>query len=246
MTSLSPTTQTAWIALGGNLGDVDATFAHALSLIDETPVLAVQRASAHYRTSPVGEHAGDPFVNAVAELSTSLAPLDLLDRLQAIETRLGRVRTVRWGPRTLDLDLLMFGDAVVDHPRLQVPHPACWYRRFVLDPWVEIGAEVVHPVKRLTIRALRERLLVRPMTVGLAGGEREVRNRLLHELVPEFPAVRWSIVDDVHVTEPTLTIALRQVDESLRERFAVSWLGIPTSESPLSAIREVVISATVN
>jgi 2-amino-4-hydroxy-6-hydroxymethyldihydropteridine diphosphokinase len=248
--SPSPTPHIVWIALGGNLGDVDATFANALSLLDRTPEIDVLQVSPVHRTSPVGAHAGDSFVNAVARLSSTLEPLELLDRLQSIETQLGRVRWVRWGPRTLDLDLLMFGEEVIDHPRLHVPHPACWYRRFVLDPWVEIGADVVHPVKRLTIGALRDRLLVRPMSITLVGGVRERRDELLRTLKLALPEIQWS--SDVNPgCEPTISIGLGPAEgdaeayETLRQTFAVSWLELGTPvTSEVDAIREIVHSAT--
>ncbi|MDA0835365.1 MAG: 2-amino-4-hydroxy-6-hydroxymethyldihydropteridine diphosphokinase [Planctomycetota bacterium] len=251
MTSRSSTPTSAWIALGGNLGDVNATFADAHKRLEHSDTIDLKQISSLHRTSPVGQHAGAEFVNAVAQVETTLSPLDLLDELQAIETQRGRVRSVRWGPRTLDLDLLMYGDKVIDHPRLQLPHPACWYRRFVLDPWVEIGADVEHPVKRLTIGELRDRLLVQPITICLVGGKLNLRERLLEEMSQEFPAIRWSAQIDNSKPESTLTIGLGADDmkisdyQRLRDTLAASWLELghpPTSEN--EAFREIVHSAT--
>ena len=248
-TSHLSTPRSAWIALGGNLGDVESTIAQALERLNHTPGIERISSSTVHRTVPVGENAGIPFGNAVAHLATVLDPLALLDRLQEIETQLGRVRTMRWGPRTLDLDLLLYGDEVIDQPKLQVPHPACWYRRFVLDPWVEIGADVVHPTKLQTIARLRDRLLVRPMSITFIGGEREQREGLLRSLKSEFPEIHWSSVIDLDC-EPTISIGLGPGDgditryEQFRQTFADSWLELRTpATTELEAIREIVHSA---
>ena len=178
-----------WVALGGNLGDVEQTFHSALDRIGAHPGVRVRCLSSIHRTVPVGNQAGGDFRNAAAGLETELAPLDLLDLLQDCETALGRVRLGHWGPRTLDLDLLLYGDAVLDVPRLRVPHPHFWFRRFVLDPLVEIAADVVHPVKGRSIRELQSRLLVRPLICALSGRTDEIRRECRAELAPEFPEV---------------------------------------------------------
>ncbi|MFN0199281.1 MAG: 2-amino-4-hydroxy-6-hydroxymethyldihydropteridine diphosphokinase [Planctomycetaceae bacterium] len=249
-TSHLSTPRSAWIALGGNLGDVDSTIAQALQLLNDTPGIALLSSSTMHRTAPVGDNAGTPFGNAVAHLATDLEPLELLNRLQEIETQLGRVRTMRWGPRTLDLDLLLYGDEVIDHPRLQIPQPACWYRRFVLDPWVEIGAYVIHSVKRLTIGELRARLLVRPLSFTLVGGSLKQRDELLRTLNRQFPKIQWSVVINLD-DEPTISIGLGPGDGDIaryvqfRQTFAVSWLELRTpATTELEAIREIVHSAT--
>lgn len=155
------------IALGGNLGDVQAIGEVALSQLNETPGLEVQRSSRWYSTEPVG--CEGRFLNSAALLLSELTPLQLLDRLQEIETSLGRVRTGRWTPRTLDLDIVLFGSWQVDHSRLIVPHPAAWHRRFVLDPACEIASEMGHPALGLTLGQLRERLLPRPLLASGCG-----------------------------------------------------------------------------
>jgi 2-amino-4-hydroxy-6-hydroxymethyldihydropteridine diphosphokinase len=181
----------AFIALGGNLGPVPQHIAQALELLDAAPGTCVGRVSDLFRTAPVGEHAGQAFLNAAAELQTALPPLELLDHLQEIERQLGRVRTVHWGPRTIDIDLVLYGDQILDEPRLQVPHPACWYRRFVLDPLCQIAGDVLHPEKRCSFATLRGRLLGRPLHVALAGGDAEFRETLREAIQPEFPAARF-------------------------------------------------------
>ena len=154
------------IALGGNLGDVRATFAAALERLTG-PDLEVTAVSRSYATPPMGAAAGDTFLNAAATVETWLAPIALLDRLLETEADLGRTRKVHWGPRPIDLDLILYGDAVIDTPRLRVPHPATWFRRFVLDPLVDIAANVVHPETGETAATLRDRLLPRPLRIAV-------------------------------------------------------------------------------
>lgn len=179
------------ISLGGNTGAVAETFDQALQRLRSVPGCRVVAVSGNFETAPVGEFAGAPFLNAAAEIETSLPALALLDVLQALEQALGRVRTVRWGPRTIDLDLLYYGDEIIASPRLMVPHPAAWYRRFVLDPLVEIAPDRIHPIKRVSMRSLRERLLARPLPVALAGGAPVDRANLLALLAPRFAGVSF-------------------------------------------------------
>jgi hypothetical protein len=98
-----------------------------------------------------------------------LEPLGLLDLLQRVENELGRTREVRWGPRTLDLDLIFYGDQVIDLPRLVVPHPHCWYRQFVLAPVASLLPDFLHPSFRLSMRELSERLARKPFRLGVGG-----------------------------------------------------------------------------
>lgn len=181
-----------FIAFGGNLGRVEETFAAARARLGETEGVRLIRGSSLFRSSPVGEHSGGEFLNAAAEIETELEPLQLLDRLQAIESDLGRTREVHWGPRTLDLDLILYGSEVLELPRLRVPHPACWYRRFVLDPLVEIAADVVHPEKRISFGRLRERLLERPLRLGVTGADRDARSAAIGALERQFAAAAVS------------------------------------------------------
>jgi len=123
----------AYVGLGANLGDSAATLRQVLAELKTTPGVAAVTASPFYRSAPV-DATGPDFVNAVAALDTSLAPLELLDVLQALETRHGRQRPYRNAPRTLDLDLLLHGDARLDDQRLILPHPRMQLRAFVLLP----------------------------------------------------------------------------------------------------------------
>jgi 2-amino-4-hydroxy-6-hydroxymethyldihydropteridine diphosphokinase len=128
-----------FIALGSNLGDRAGHIRQALHQLGEAGDIRVTACSALHETEAVGGPPGQPaYLNAVAELATDLAPRDLLARLLAIERRHGRQRAVPNGPRTLDLDLLLYHDRVVHEPGLQVPHPRMWERPFVLEPLAEI------------------------------------------------------------------------------------------------------------
>ena len=137
----------AVVGLGANLGDAKASVLAALGVLDLLPSTQLLRASKLYRTAAWGQTEQPDFINAVAMLKTGLGARALLDRLLAIERDFGRIRTVdeRWGPRTLDLDLLLFGDAVIDEPGLQVPHAHLHERAFALLPLADIAPELTIP-----------------------------------------------------------------------------------------------------
>lgn len=137
----------AFIGLGGNLGDPAANLRSALEQLDGLSQTRLTAASRLYRTAPVGGIVQADFVNAAARLETALAPQELLQALFAIERAHGRDRSreQRWGPRTLDLDLLLYGDAVIDVDGLSVPHPRIAERAFVLVPLAEIAPEAMIP-----------------------------------------------------------------------------------------------------
>ncbi|WP_066408000.1 2-amino-4-hydroxy-6-hydroxymethyldihydropteridine diphosphokinase [Bordetella ansorpii] len=132
----------AYIGLGSNLGDSVATLKAALADLAATPGILACQVSPWYRSAPV-DAAGPDFVNAAAALDTTLSPLELLDVLQAIELRHGRLRPYRHAPRTLDLDLLMHGDARLDTDRLTLPHPRMHERAFVLLPLRDLAPGLV-------------------------------------------------------------------------------------------------------
>jgi 2-amino-4-hydroxy-6-hydroxymethyldihydropteridine diphosphokinase len=136
----------AYVALGSNLDDPRAQVERALVALDDLPDTRCVLRSSLYRSRPFGPVEQPDFVNAVAGVLTRLDPADLLGRLKALEARLGRERpVVRWGPRRIDLDLLVHGDARVSQPDLAVPHPGIAERAFVLVPLAEIAPDLVVP-----------------------------------------------------------------------------------------------------
>jgi len=136
-----------FVGLGSNLGDRRGFLRQAVEALRAEPGVEVLRASSLYETAPVGGPAGQGlYLNAVVEIASTRTPSELLLACQRIEQHLGRRRTVRDGPRTIDLDLLLCGDLVFDEPTLAVPHPRLHLRRFVLEPLAELAADVVHPV----------------------------------------------------------------------------------------------------
>lgn len=150
----------AYIALGSNLGDKEKNLRRALLLLTQQGVEVV-RVSSFLSTEPYGVTDQPQFLNAVACVRTSLAPLALLDVLLATELAMGRVRLRHWGERNIDLDLLLYEDVVLDTKRLRLPHPDMQNRDFVLLPLAEIAPELKHPTLQKTIYELKENLMNR-------------------------------------------------------------------------------------
>lgn len=134
-----------YVGLGGNIGEVRQTLHSALAALGGIPGTYLVRASSLWRTAPLG-HSDQPyFINAVAALESTLAPQALLDALLALEQRFGRTRSFANAPRTLDLDLLLHGSAIVSEPCLALPHPRMHERAFVLAPLIEIDPDCIIP-----------------------------------------------------------------------------------------------------
>ena len=152
----------AFVGLGSNLGEREVMIRQALEALSKLPQTTLVKASSLYDTEPVGEVDQPNFLNAVAQIDTELTPRQLLWNLFLIEKRLGRVRTHRWGPRTIDLDLLLYGGLVIEEPDLTVPHSELARRSFVLVPLVELDPLLVHPVSGDTLVHLLSRLNTRP------------------------------------------------------------------------------------
>jgi 2-amino-4-hydroxy-6-hydroxymethyldihydropteridine diphosphokinase len=137
----------AFVGLGANLGEPESQVRRAVAALGKLPETRLIAASSLYRSEPVGVGEQPDFINAVAKVETSLTARELLDELLALEARFGRERPAPGAPRTLDLDLLLYGDRVIAEPRLAVPHPRMHERAFVLAPLAEIAADTTIPGK---------------------------------------------------------------------------------------------------
>ena len=151
---MSPGPITAYLGLGSNVGTRMANLVRALELLGATPGIRVVRCSSIYETEPWGVTEQPPFLNAAVEIRTALEPGDLLAAVKAIEGEMGRATTVRYGPRNIDVDILLYGNSVIDWqtPDLQIPHARMLERAFVLIPLADIAGHIQHPTvgKRIT------------------------------------------------------------------------------------------------
>ncbi len=157
---MSSSVTRAFFGLGSNLGDRPAMLREAVRLLTagiprSQEIKPSCMLSSIYETSPVGtEGIHPPYLNAVIGIDTQETPESLLETALAVEERLGRIRKVRWEPRTIDIDLLLYGAAIIDKPGLTVPHPRLHERRFVLEPLSEVAGNLIHPLLEKTIREL--------------------------------------------------------------------------------------------
>ena len=141
---------TAYLSFGSNMGDSGNIIKAAAEALDNTGEIQVCRFSGFYRTEPVDMANGGWFINCAAQITTSLPPLELLDRLEEVEASLGRTNKGFHKERTLDIDILFYGEMIVSFPRLKIPHPEMAKRRFVLEPLTEIAPDIVHPILKKT------------------------------------------------------------------------------------------------
>jgi 2-amino-4-hydroxy-6-hydroxymethyldihydropteridine diphosphokinase len=148
----------AYIGMGSNLGSPLKNCKQSIGLLDKIPQIKVTAQSSFYETEPVGPKDQNWFVNAVAQVTTDLEPLALLDALLNIEGEMGRVRNEKWGPRIIDLDILLYENRMIKNSRLEIPHPEMTQRRFVLAPLAELVPDFIHPLDRKTIQQLLSEL----------------------------------------------------------------------------------------
>jgi 2-amino-4-hydroxy-6-hydroxymethyldihydropteridine diphosphokinase len=148
----------AYIALGSNIEPRGHYIQQAMNLISDHPQIEVIEMSSVYETQPVGGPEQGPYLNAVTKIRTTLAPMELLSALQKIEKDLGRKRTVHWGPRTIDLDILLYGEEIISNDRLIVPHPLMHERRFVMQPLAQIAPDVIHPILQMSAKTILDSL----------------------------------------------------------------------------------------
>ena len=164
------TKQQAFLALGGNLGQPQQTFAKACRALADHPQIELLQASSLYRTPAVGGPAGQPdYLNAAIEIATDLAPQQLLEFCLQLETTAGRTREVRWAARTLDIDLLFIANLTINTANLTLPHPLLQQRQFVLLPLVEIAPQLQHPQLGCSISRLLDDLPKAEGIVRLTG-----------------------------------------------------------------------------
>ena len=161
----------AFIGIGANVGDPVAQCRDAVRRLGNHPGIRLLRCSSLYRTEPVGLKDQAWFINAVAEIRTALSPGELLGTLKEMEARMGRRPGPRWGPRVIDLDLLLYGQRVVDEEGLVIPHPELHRRRFVLGPLCELASYVIHPAYGVSLHGLLDRLTDSAAVERLTGTE---------------------------------------------------------------------------
>ena len=148
--------QLVYLGLGSNVGDREEYIEQVVFLLGKTKGITVVKRSTNYETEAEGVEDQPPFLNAAIEIETTLSPQKLLSVIQETENTLGRERGIEWGPRTIDIDILLYGDEIISDDKLQIPHPLLHERLFVLQPLAEIAPEAIHPTLEKTISDLYE------------------------------------------------------------------------------------------
>jgi len=138
-----------FIGIGSNLGDREKNIKKALEYFKKNPHIKIKKISSIIETEPWGYTSQPKYLNGVIKIKTELSPLDLLKFLQEVEKKLGRERKIKYGPRTIDLDILLYGDKIINLPQLKIPHPRMWEREFVLKPLLEIEPLIMKKLDKL-------------------------------------------------------------------------------------------------
>ena len=177
----------AFLSIGSNLGDRSKNLLAAMDFIEKNEQIHIQAISNFYETEPLTLKAKAQtwYVNACLKIKTSLSPVQLLRFLQSIEVALGRIRSEKWEPRLIDLDILFFDDLIIKSNDLTLPHPELTKRRFVLEPLCDIAADCIHPIKGLTIQSLAKSLKDHKKVVPLYRLQISRHNHALKKISPK-------------------------------------------------------------
>lgn len=150
--------ENVFIGIGSNLGNAKEKCKQGIIALDKKKEIDIIQCSPFYKTEPLGGPEQGWFINCVVEIKTLLSPENLLSYLKNLEIQMGRTKSIRWGPRTIDFDILFLNDKVIDMPDLKIPHPLSHKRLFVLEPMGEIAPDLIHPVFNKSIRDLKKEM----------------------------------------------------------------------------------------